>query len=104
MKKFKVTNALSALVLTFSLLTSFNAISSEKEMKMEKHSKKMDMDHMHMMMKDCMAKQADDKKCHQEILDKCEQSKSMKNCSEVMNKMKDSGMKHGEMNHGEMKK
>lgn len=97
MKLFKFRKALSSLALSLSLLTSLNVFSADKEMKMEKHNKKMDMDHMHMMMKDCMAKQADDKKCHQEILDKCEESKSMKNCSEVMNKMKDSGMNHGEM-------
>ncbi|MEA9358479.1 hypothetical protein SHI21_19740 [Bacteriovorax sp. PP10] len=83
------------LKLAFALAILFSSItfSADKEMnKMNKmngmETKNMDMNKMHTMMKECMAKQEDDKMCHKEIMEKCEKGMSMNKCKDLMNNMK----------------
>lgn len=80
------------LSLTFALATmlSSSTFSAEKEVNKMKgmEIKSMDMNKMHTMMRECMAKQEDDKMCHKEIIEKCEKGMSMDKCKELMNSMK----------------
>lgn len=75
------------LAFVLMIMLSSSTFAADKEMKgME--TKSMDMNKMHTMMKECMAKQEDDKMCHKEIMEKCEKKMSMDKCKDLMNNMK----------------
>lgn len=73
-----------------AIMFSSSTFSADKEMNKMKgmETKNMDMNKMHTMMKECMAKQEDDKMCHKEIMEKCEKGMSMDKCKDLMNNMK----------------
>ncbi|QDK42342.1 hypothetical protein DOM21_12990 [Bacteriovorax stolpii] len=70
LKRFNYLHLMLALATSFS----FGTFAADKEMNTMKgmETKGMDMNKMHTMMKECMAKQEDDKMCHKELMEKCE--------------------------------
>jgi hypothetical protein len=51
------------------------------------HADGLDVDQMKGMKKECMDKEHDNKKCHNEVMKKCEESKSKKECTKMMKKV-----------------
>lgn len=74
-----MTKFLNTLTLTLALLSSVHLSSA--------HAEGLDVDQMKGMKKECMDKEHDNKKCHNEVMKKCQESKSKKDCTKMMKKV-----------------